>query len=711
MALPAPPQFSQARQLVESVYAQSAGQASYAVAAGMNAITMLGGFASSIPEIAVPDFSAGFINLPAAGTTPADQPDLNADMPVMPQEPSVVALASLALGEAPTYDLAAPLLMDIALPDPLAALTPPAPELAVVGTPVEPGFALPDVPTFLSLTIPSAPAFDVPVFADVAPESPTFTHSEFVWDELAYASDALATLNTRLLSLVEGAPTALSEAAEEAIWQQAVDAQAMLTYTAVEDALQQVSARGFSIPSGQVVRIVQQAIQAGVAKDAETSRRIMSEQARLEQANFQFAFSNAIQFEARLIEMSNQVHQRALEAAKFRVETAMLLFNARVQLYQADVQAFGAKAEVFKTRLQAALAQLDLYRAQLDAVKLKGQLNVQLAEQYSAQVSGVKALAGVYRARVEAVSLAVGTNKNRTELYRAEIEAYSALSKNSAGQVRGYLAQVQGEQTKVELFSQQVAGYNSRIAAYGALTEARMAESTLQFRQLQQFPVELFKAKITGYQAQVSGEAARLGATAAVFQSRLDAYSAVERASGQRAGSEADVAMQNTRMFVASAKVAIQAGAIQATLEQSRSETAQAALRAAAQLSAQYAASATSARSVSASLTGSMSNGTLNSASNTKSYSSTTGDSSNSSTQTNFSSLNSKAFSVTSSKHEAFNKSETTGFSDSTDVSYSESNTSSTSNDTNLSARNSMSRSVSIRKGASSSTVYRHKGD
>lgn len=708
---PSPPTLASAGALVGSVLTESQSMANEAMIRGLSAIQALGDITIEIPEVVVPAFPEPAIELPDAGVAPADPGNLDPALPALPPEPVQESIPGLDVGEPPEYTLVEPLLIDIDLPDPLSVVVPVHPELPVVATPVEPDFTLPAVPTLVSLNVPAAPVFDAPVFDTADPTAPAPIDVNFVWSEVAYASDALAQLNSRLLALVEGESTALSALVEEAKWQRGCDANAMLTFRAVDDALNQSAARGFSIPGGALVRAVQQAVIEAVAKDSQSSRAIMAEQAQLEQANFQFAFSSALQLETRLIELFNQVQERALDAAKFRVSALVDLFNARVKLYQADAQAFAAKAEVFKTRLQAALVTLDVYRAELQAVKLRGDLNVQLVQQYTAQIGAVQAMVDVFKARVDAVGLTVDTNRSRTELYRADIAAYAAAASASAGQVRGYLAQIEQQQSSVEMFGYRVGAYKSRVEAYRVLTDVKLSEANVQFRQLQQFPVELHKGRIDGFAAQVGSEAARLNAVADTFNARVDGYVARERLVSKGADVSAEVAATISKLRVTEAQTLVQAGVTNIKGSQINAEIAQAALRAAGQLATQLGAAAMSARNVSASLTGSASNSAGLSASNNESASNSVGVSSNSSTSTNFSSTTGTTNSATSSFTEAQSFADNQTSSDTIDQSVSNSTTTAASNETQTATRITVSGRGTTNFSVRRQHIYRKRGD
>ena len=708
--LAAPPIIRQTEGLVTGTMAESRGLANSAMTRGLAAIETLSAFAVSIPDIAVPAFAVPTITLPAVGVAPADPGDLTVDISALPGAPQAQDIGALVVGEVPTDSTPVPLLIDIPLPDPLAAIVPPSPVLADVATPVEPGFVLPVVPDFTTLNLPAAPVFDMPLFDSTAPTAPQAIDVSFSWSEVEYSTTELTALNARLLDLVNGASTGLAPEVEDAIWQKGCDDEVMASYQAVDAAMAASSARGFMIPGGALVRVVQQAIEDGINKDSELSRKVMVDQAMLEQSNFHFAFTNAMQLEGRLMELFNQVQGRALEAEQFRVSSLIELFNARVSLYQADVQAFRVKAEVFTTRLQAALAQLEAYRAELEGVRLIGQLNVQLTQQYSAQISAVQAMTDVYKARVSAVALTVENNKTRTEQYRSEIEGYTALGRASAAQAQGYLTQVQAEQAKVEMFSEQVRAYSSQVSAYQSLTSAKLAEANFQFRQLQEFPVALYKAKIAGYQVQVSAEAARLAATADVFRNRVEAYAAVERTAAQRASASADVLSTTTRLYTSQAQVSLQAGTVSLNMAKLKEETAQSALRAAGILSTQLASAAMSARNVSASITGATSNSVGLSATNHKSKTASTGVNNSSHTAVNSSSNSSVSDSATVHITNSQTLQNSIGYSESFEQSASTSNETSTSNEHSTSARNSSSFSFGINRRYGNSTIYRHKG-
>ena len=409
---------------------------------------------ATVPEAPVIDV----LEAPGAGTAVA---------PVVP------TLAPLA--EPAPFDTALPTAPTVTLPTPptaFAGVLPTAPELLAVPVPStldlpvidaptlnpvvlpdEPSFALPAVPTLIGLNLPDVPVLDLPIFNETLGDKPDAPSGTFTWSEVEYNTTLLSNMNGRLIELIDGAHTGLSPAVEAALWQRGRDRQALLTQRAIEEANRLVAAKGFSMPQGTLVRLVQQAISEGMRNDADLSRDILIKQAELEQSNFQFSFNLAMQLESRLIEHFNQVQARALDAAKFAFQASIEIFNARVNLFNADVQAFGVKAQVFKTRLEGALAQLEVYKAQLEGQQLVGQLNVQATQIYTAQLEGVKTMAEVYRTRISAVQLRIEADKSQIEIYRARLEGQETLVKMKALDFEAYATQLKGEVTKVEMFS------------------------------------------------------------------------------------------------------------------------------------------------------------------------------------------------------------------------------------------------------------------
>lgn len=616
-----------ASDLVQQVIAETGDLASIAHTQALAAITALGAFSPNIPTIAVPDIPVQGVSPLPLGTEPAAPGDLSASFPPAPLEPTVGDLTDVTLGDEPVFDVSTPTLVEVPLPDPFDALMPAAPELAAPDVPVEPDYVVPPVPTMAGLNLPDVPTLDLPLFNETLRDSPAEPSAEFSWAENDYNTALLTQMNTRLVTLINGAHTGLDADVEAAIWNRGRDRAALVTQRGVDEATRMLASRGFSMPQGTLVRVVQQAVAEGQRMDADLSRDILIKQAELEQSNFQFSFNMAMQLEGALINHFNQVQNRALDAAKFEVASLIDIFNAKVTLFNADVQAFGMKASVFKTRLEAALAQLEVYKQQLEGQKLVGQLNEQAARIYESQLKGVQVIAEIYKSRIEGVKVRIDADRARVDIFKAQIDGYDSQVKAKTAEYQGYAERVKAELTKVQMFGEQVQAFKSRSDAYAALVNARLGAATLDFKQNQEFPVDLYKSRIQAYSVNVQAEAERLRAVAQIYESRVRAFAASEQAKATHTSAEVEAVKATSAVYTSQAQLALQAGESNMKLAMTAHETAQANLRAAGQLSGQLAAAALAARNVSASISANTSNSVSNASSTTSSNSTVSSDS------------------------------------------------------------------------------------
>lgn len=591
----------------------------------LSAVDAIANYRPTIPGVAVPTITVLQPNLSVVGTPPSEPGGLDGIFPAAPIEPGFGALPGMTLPTEPAFDVPTPSIADIEVPDPFSALIPDPPQLSGAIVPVEPGFALPEVPTLLSLALPAPPSLDIPLFEDTLRDSPIAPTVDFAWNEVEYATTLLSTMNSRLVDVVAGASTGLAPEVEAAIWQRGRDREALLTNRAIEEAMRATAARGFTMPQGVLIRIVQQALQDSIARDASLSRDVMIKQAELEQSNFQFAFGLAVQLESTLIGHFNNVQNRAFEGLKFRAQIEIELFNAKVQLYQADVAAFQAKGAIFETRLKGALAQLDIYRAELDGQRTISEINRNQASIYQAQVDGVRAVVEIYRSRVEAVKAQIEADRNKAEVYRAQLQGYDSLVKAKQSEYEGYAARIRAEATKTEMYGQQVGAYRSRVDAFTALVNGKLAEQNFNFRTLQEFPLEVWKGRVSAYGSAVSAEAERLRAVATTYETRVRSFAAVEGA--KHASDESRVALYqaNITQYAKQAEINIQASIENIRTLLATAELVSQQLRSIGTISGQLAAAAHSARHVSAQISSSTSNSASNTSSNSSQNSSNTG--------------------------------------------------------------------------------------
>lgn len=496
-------------------------------------------------------------NMPALPVAPVG---LTMNLPPVPAQPTVLPVTGITVGDAPSFSATLPVVnFAIPVPAPLTASTPLAPALPDVAIPASPTVVLPDVPTLLGIDVPTAPLLNLPTFTAVQPDSPLAPDYIFSFSEQAYTSQLLQDLRTQLDAWVNGASTGLAPAVEQAIWSRDRTRELAALSRKYKESIRMFAARGFSKPPGALDIDLQQAMQDSMATQSGLSRDIMIKQADLEQTNRRFAFEQAWKVEEGLITYTNQISQRAFDAARYAQQIGIDIFQAVVARYRADVEAYQVDVDVYKAALQAELTKLDVYKALLQGQQLIGTLNAQSVDIYKAKISAAQTLVEVFRAQVEAANTSAMVNKTQIESYAAQVGAYAEIVRAKAAEYDAYATQVKAEVSKVDAFSAEAAAYNSEVQGFKATVEALAAAKDIEIRVNQQTPLDLFKALTDVYRTQVDAESSRVGAVVKSYEAQTQAFTAEVQGEASRIGSEVDVYKSNTALAVAQGNLRIEA--------------------------------------------------------------------------------------------------------------------------------------------------------
>jgi len=588
--------------------------ASSSQGAALSGLSALAGMAGGFTPIAAPAIERVNVELPTLHEAPV-APDLAPSFPSLPDAPRLGEVPRFTPDAPPTFDAGTLLVADLPLPDPLTVLMPDAPDLLDVVAPPPPDFVLPPAPTLATLDVPDPPVLQLPVFDAEPGARPDLPYVEFAYAEAEYHSTLLSSMQSRLAGLIlDARATGLTPEVADAIWRRGADREAILTYRATGEAMRVLRARGFAMPAATLNRMVQQALQGGLARSSGFARAVAIERANLAQQNLRFAIESTISLESALIGKHNAAQARLLDAAKAMLQTEIQLFNAQVKLMSADVAAFAMKAEVFKTRLTAALANVSVYRAQIEAQLARGEVNAQRIAIYQAQVGGVKVIADTYRSQVEAAQQMTEANKARADQYQARISAYQAQVTAKQSDYDRFAAGVRAQAERAQVFEKQVGAYRAQVGAFDALVKAQVGVLDLQLKQDGEFPLEVFRAKIEAWRGSADTTVEQLRAAATIYNTRIRAYVAAEGAKTDVADASVRVAQANVEGALAEAGLLIEAGRANIAALEAQARMVQDNIRIAGQLAGQMSAAAIGAQSVHASISHSASVGTSNSA-------------------------------------------------------------------------------------------------
>jgi len=397
--------------------------------------------------------------------------------------------------------------------------------------PEAPTITLPSVPSLDSVSIPSPPEYSIPEFDwELPTDNLEAPEPQFVYNEAEYDSTLKQRLTTELYNNLVNGGSGLPEATEQAIYDRATSRMTEEEQLALDQMLDFFSGRGFDLPPGALAGQMLELNNKVLARREDLNNDILIQQSKLAQENTHFIIDRCIVFEKNLMDYTNEFQNRALDAAKYVVQSALVVFQTKVEAYKARLVVYQVQAEVYKARIQGEIAKADFYRAQIEGIKASVQAQAILIEAYKAQVAASTALVELYEAEMRAAQIRAQIDEIRIKNYATEVQAYSAEVAAASERYRGYQAQIAGEQAKADMYRAQVQAYAARVEAYRTEVQA----DTLVLQQdlaINENAIEIFKARVQQYLAQVEAatkeaqiEAANESLKIETFKAQSDQY-------------------------------------------------------------------------------------------------------------------------------------------------------------------------------------------
>lgn len=482
---------------------------------------------------------------------------------------------------------------------------PDRPTLAEVTIPSAPDLVLPDVGDLVDVTIPEFTFPALPLFDGTAPTFDAIPPSadSFIYAEPTYASEVLTEVQAEVRRMLQGG-TGLPVAVQQALFDAARERESQTALAAKQQAFDDFAARGFTLPTGYLAKLLESANERAQLEANAQSRDVLAKSAQWEIENLRFAVEQGIALEGVLINMFLNAAARSFEAAKYRLQADMEIFNAAVTLFNARQNAYSVAATVFKTRMEGALAELEVFKAQIQGAIAKGQLNEQTVKVYTARLEGLRAFTEIYKSRMQGAQVQADIVKTQIEGYRADVQAYSDGIEAKKAVYAVYESQIKGEATKAQVYEAQARGYAATVQAAEVGSNAKMAFINAR--------VGAMRASVDKFTAQVQAERDRVAAQAAAFQAQAGAFSAdTGRYSAEIAGENARA---STEVQVSEMRLRNQLAYYEAQLREydaamarllSRTQIITDALKASGQMATTLTAGAMSAIHVQASMSGS----------------------------------------------------------------------------------------------------------
>lgn len=455
-----------------------------------------------------------------------DEGEFAIDRPDAPGPAPGFVGQQLTFTTAPELNVTAPTLTfgprpdapDIPLP-----IAPPRP--GDIEMPVTPNYALPPVPTFEQLNLPSVPTVEIPEFQGERPVwvDPPFAES-WSFDPQAYESVLLDRLVAAIDPMLRSEP-ALPDHIEAAIFQRMRSRIEVETGRNVDQAFAEFANRGFSEPPGQLAGRVAGVRQAGANQIAEAARDAAVKQFEETLENLRFAVVQGAAIEGVYAGLHQADQAVALQAATFMRESAIAVVNTRVAVFNARQQAYATDAQVLGERIRASLAVIELYKAQIEGEMAKGQINEQRVRLYEGLLRGVELMANFYRQQVEAVKVQTDVDKNVVDRFKAEVDAYDSRWRAHVAEWQGYSAGIEGESKRADLYRTLVQAHATNVDAWAAGNRLQLDGERLRIEQHGQ-KLRAWEGGLQRFTSLLETERARLGAVASKVDAKARMYTA-----------------------------------------------------------------------------------------------------------------------------------------------------------------------------------------
>ena len=433
------------------------------------------------------------------------------------------------------FDAIAPAVDLPVKPDALTAISPIKPIIRMPMIDEPPDYSLPEAPNLDTIVIPETPDFPVvDPFNETLPDPlEAAAIPTLVYNEETYQSDLLDAAKVWFIDQIANGGTGLRPEVAQAIFDRAATRMTETARDNIEKAADTFAGSGFPRPSGSL-RATQEDIRNDLQNRVDDlNRDIMTEQAKLAQANTHFAIDKSLQYETMMLQHSNSVADRSFELAKATVTMAIEAFNARVSEYNSRLEAYKSVASVYEIVVRASAIEVDKYKATLEAKRVESGIQADEVEKYKIQVDAVVAVSRFYEVQLQASKIEADIEAMKLEAFRSEVSAYTAEIQAKEAEWNGYRAAIDGEKTKVDLYQSQINAYRAEIDAETAIitTHKINLDSNIELEELKLSQV---KSQLATYSVDIEKQLKTIEGQVSAYLAKNEGYrSEIDRAKAQ----------------------------------------------------------------------------------------------------------------------------------------------------------------------------------
>lgn len=455
-------------------------------------------------------------------------------------DPEFLDISEIEAGDAPTDDSKAPSIVDPTKPSALRQFSAPRPTIRTnFSLPSAPNYLRPARPELAEHDAPDKPELRVPDFVAAPPgvtelppldadiqgviranQQESFQTSvravegnvdAFIAKFGPDVKDRMQAISDRLDTYLAGG-TGLAPAVENAIYERARGKNSAEASRVRDTTLADMANRGFTLPGGAMLSLLQQARQAAADNNARAASEIVVQQAELEQKNLQFAMNTLVALRSTIINASIAYFQNLVALNGQSLEYAKAVLSSLIEAYNIGVKRFELLTEVFKseialydTQAKAATLALELYRGELSALESAVNVDNSKVALYRSQVDAANLEIAAYKTQVEAVVSLAGLEKMKLDLASLEVQSFGLEVQAKEAEWRGFAAEMQGEEAKVRRYATEIEAFKSRVAAFQASIQAQ-AEVVKAQTETNQAKSMAAKSAVDVYMARIQAE-------------------------------------------------------------------------------------------------------------------------------------------------------------------------------------------------------------
>jgi hypothetical protein len=386
---------------------------------------------------------------------------------------------------------------------PFPTFTDDPPQISDPVIPSPPIYSLPPIPIIDDISVPSPPDFNIPPWEGIAPyQDLTPPSPMFSWNEQLYSSEIQTIVESRLATDIVNGGTGIDPAWEAAFLARRRNDLAEKHEEMYIEAENRWAGRGFTMPPGALAGQILE-IQKQVLRNEENLQNdIIIKQEELAHEYAKFCLQLSDSWEKNQMDYWNQYQNRAFEAAKFQVENALIIYQAKVEAYKAQMQAYQVEATVYEARIRGEIGKAELYKAQIEGVKVNVEVKQALIEAYKAQIMGIQTLVELYKAEMEGAKVQAEVDRTRIESFQALVQAYAANVEAIKARYEAYKSQVEGEAVKVKIWEAEANAYEAEVRGYAAKAQVDVSRAEAELK-ISMAEVDVFKAMVGKYEADI----------------------------------------------------------------------------------------------------------------------------------------------------------------------------------------------------------------